>query len=192
MKQLIILLAIIAIPFSGIAQNNYKKLAYNNARNIPWEDSKKLVWSDFKARPDGRVDADAVTAYSISIEPEMQNDRIVLMINNNFLKHESWVKEESDHLLTHEQGHFNIAEIYVRKLRMEINALEYSQSLQDEIDVIYERIFNELDQMQQKYDRETNLSRNKNAQKSWDVWMERQLRSLEAYKFPAVIIDLPE
>lgn len=102
-----------------------------------------------------------------------------------FFPDKSWViqRDITPELLKHENLHFDIAEVYVRKLRKAMREIsfesnefhEYSHSIQNQILL-------EFRMAQLLYDAETNHSHNREEQKKWEIKIARELQELEAWR----------
>jgi len=156
---------------------------------IPWSDSCKLVWSDFQARPNQDSDAVAITASGITFNYSIKKTgkRIVSYkthVNAHFYPKKSWFKPSltDSHILSHEQHHFNITELFARKFRQRVANVEVSQSLIKELDQIHYDINAELSNLQKQYDKETDFSRNFGQQALWQKRIEIELAALESFK----------
>ena len=78
---------------------------------ILWDQSRKLTWNDYKANPEpGNDDAAATTTY-LGIEYNITSSSFSYRIQSRFSKTRSWGRYKDDYVLSHEQGHFDIAEI---------------------------------------------------------------------------------
>jgi len=153
---------------------------YNGSEDeIIWDRNNKLSWDNFNGiPPKDSLNFDALTYYGYKYSLKTINN-LPISFNSYlfFRKNKSWVRIKTPLLLNHEQGHFDIAEIYLRKFRKEIfyNANNI-HSLKD-CDEIYYRSTIELDSLQYIYDIETNYSRNSDGQQRWDdsikVWLDR-------------------
>jgi predicted secreted Zn-dependent protease len=95
-------------------------------------------------------------------------------------------------VLRHEQKHFDIVELYARKLRKLINANNYSSAIELTIksDSLYAIIDKEMDVYQDKYDDETDGSMNGEQQRAWEKKITNEISELEAYKNKSSIIYL--
>jgi predicted secreted Zn-dependent protease len=72
------------------------------------------------------------------------------------------------HVLKHEQGHFDIAEIFARKLFRQMTEYRYNnRTYKEDLTAIYDNIVAEKAKMQGDYDRETNHSLNRYKQNEW-------------------------
>jgi hypothetical protein len=147
-----------------------------NAQDIQWSASSKLSWSDFKASPDDSNPFFAVTRAGFGYKYNADQDSIHVTTSTNFKPAQSWVKKPSDHLLIHEQLHFDIAE-YFRRIFIEriskatIAFGNAKQSLPD----LYSQTIAELRKEQLKYDEETNHSINKELQEKWRLKYQEKL-----------------
>ena len=90
-------------------------------------------------------------------------------VSANFNKNTSWCRKEyqSETLLKHEQLHFDIAELFARKLKLAFSNYSYSRNYQNEILEIFEEKKLEYHAMQRRYDEETEHSLNMFKQKEW-------------------------
>jgi hypothetical protein len=92
---------------------------------IPWRANRKLTWDDFtKKRDNGPNGLKALTTAGIGVEFECNGPEPRIVVKCNFRKKESWTRTtESDVLLAHEQLHFDVTELYARKLRQKLSEL---------------------------------------------------------------------
>ncbi len=79
-------------------------------------------------------------------------------------------------ILKHEQGHFDITEIFARKLHASIGNLKPSKkTIEKNVSQLAEKIIQQKNDFQKKYDAETNFGMNKEAQKIWEKIIEKEL-----------------
>ncbi|HVK46985.1 MAG TPA: DUF922 domain-containing protein, partial [Pseudobacter sp.] len=150
--------------------------------SIPWSETRKLGWGDFKARPDPSSANAAMTNSIINIEFNFDDTSLDYTINCRFDKNRSWVKVRTIPVLQHEQGHFDIAEIYARKLAREMSGYKFNPvTVKDDVNNIYDRIMKVYQQEQQQYDLQTDFSRNKEKQAEWLNRIAADLKSLQAF-----------
>ncbi|WP_449274498.1 DUF922 domain-containing protein [Lacinutrix neustonica] len=88
----------------------------------------------------------------------------------------------NDHILAHEQLHFDITELNVRYLREKIERLKISPTVAQELDGYHEKANASLEKMQKKYDTESHFSINKIGQAKWKSFVEKELLRLERFK----------
>jgi len=92
---------------------------YLRKRFISWEQDRKLTWKDFKgSQPEG-FHHNAGTACFYKYSEKLVKDSIEIEMDNCFSIYSSFVLRGHDnsYILNHEQRHFDINEIYVRRIR---------------------------------------------------------------------------
>jgi predicted secreted Zn-dependent protease len=101
-----------------------------------------------------------------------------------FYPNDSWKRKKKKGVLVHEQRHFDIVELFARKLRKQIQSGTYKDynDLVEKIERYYDQTDRELDAYQDKYDRMTNHSRNSRRQAKWNSKVEMELDGLSDYK----------
>lgn len=157
---------------------------------LSWDASYKLSWLDFKAKPNMNDGAVAITAsgitFGFSITQTDKNEVVSFTtdVHAHFYPEASWYKIEraDNHILGHEQLHFDITELYARKFRYQISQLDISNSIRKQLKKTHNTINTELSQMQTKYDNETDYSRNFESQAKWDVFVNAELDKYSKYK----------
>jgi hypothetical protein len=164
-----------------LAQSNSKSSS-GDSKLIEWNASGRLSWQDFQGVPPEDAANAALTSSGILINFNYNNRSLSYNITCNFDKTKSWGRIRNDHILAHEQGHFDITEIHARKLYKSLKAYRFRQStVSNDIHEIYQGIVNDLQQMQNDYDRETDHSRNLYQQKIWLDKIQAELRNYEDY-----------
>ena len=156
---------------------------------IPWSESYMLVWSDFQGPPKVDSDAVATTASGITFSYSIKKTSVRVMsfqaqIYAHFYPEKSWYKPNhaDNHILSHEQYHFNITELFARKFRQRVAQVEVSQSLSIKLDQIHQDINMELSEFQELYDAETNYSRNFEQQVIWQKRIDEALENSSKFK----------
>ncbi len=171
-KLVLVLLIGIASVQYGYAQKDSQ---------IQWSEDYQLQWSDFKSLPDKSTNLKAMTSSGINFGIQCIEGQLDLEIGCYFDKYQSWVKEgPSDELLEHERLHFDITELYTRKLIKKLVALKdpCGRDL-EKMQQIYNENFEEYDAYQNRYDKETKHSIDTEKQKYWE---ELVAQELERYK----------
>jgi len=147
---------------------------------IKWSSDRKLRWSDYLAQPDTRSGAAATTSTQIGFEYHIRNNNLTYTITCKFSKAKSWGRYKNDYILSHEQGHFDIAEIFTRKLVKSLREYSFTaSSYKNDLRKIYSDTMQDKEKLQQQYDNETDYSRNKPEQ---EVWLKKIKSMLEEYK----------
>lgn len=152
---------------------------------IYWTDSIKLVWDDFRGHPQKSNPSAAISHCSISFDIAVKNDTAIIHVYNTFNKQKSWVKKGSknDYILNHEQKHFDISEVFARKLRKQLLEEEFEFStIQKKLTKIVENIYKEAEKYQNLYDKETKHSLIKEKQEEYDLLIENQLKEFDNFK----------
>lgn len=149
---------------------------------IPWNISGRLKWADFKGTPPGNALNAALTSSSISLGYSSNGESLTFTIGCDFDKSKSWGRVQNDLILTHEQGHFDISEIYARRLNKAMNQYRYnSATVSSDVNAIYQHVMQDLQQRQNEYDAETDHSRNVPVQRKWLSVIDDELTGLEKY-----------
>ncbi len=148
-----------------------------DAEYIPWLEERMLTWEDFQSTPKRYTDAVASTSTSLGVAYQLRNGKLTYQITCNFSKKKSWGLLKTDYILAHEQAHFDITEIYARKLHQALQRYWFDRrSFKQDINHIYQQIVKEKESIQEAYDGESDHSRNKKRQIEWlekiDVMLE--------------------
>jgi len=169
-----------AFLFIFLALANLSFAQSKNEELLDWSASRKLTWNDYKASPDPNSDAAASTTSYLAIEYNISSSSFGYKIQSRFSKTRSWGLHKTAYILTHEQGHFDIAEIFARKLNKEMSEYKFNKrTYQQDLNKIYNKILDEKEKMQNDYDKETNHSIKKEEQADW---LKKIAKMLEEYK----------
>lgn len=150
---------------------------------IYWNPNRKLNWEDFKGKADNNTNLLAMTQAGIGYEVACNGGNLYLKIFCYFNVKKSWAKEkDSQQLLQHEQLHFDITELYTRKLRKKLSEVAdpCGKNIK-ELNKIYQSNFNDCASEQDRYDKETNHSLNELKQKDWEERITKELKELEKF-----------
>ena len=150
---------------------------------IEWDKNRKLTWSDFKGKPNKLSRNEALTDSGMSIGLSCDGQSSEVTIECFFDPKQSWVKDEkSDYLLAHEQLHFDITELFVRKLRKQLDQIGNDcQELNDHIEEYYNKNYKAFVAYQHAYDSESRHSIDKEKQAYWEKKVARELEQLKPY-----------
>lgn len=141
---------------------------------IKWDEKRPLAWKDFSSAVDSFSKHYANTKTSLNYQYHIHYHNgdytLTFTVECLFLPNGSWCKpyKQTDALLHHEQLHFDIQELYARKLMAAFNARTYTANYITEVKTIYDAIAKEASTMQANYDNETRFSENRNAQLKWE------------------------
>ncbi len=160
-------------------------LAYSQSSSdtIFWSNNYKLVWSDFQGIPDTPSKYGAVSNPIIKYHLSSNEDSFKVKVICFFIKSSSWSKfKNSDTLLMHEQGHFDISEIFARKLRKEFAEYKFNyRTVGHDIDKLFRINKQQCLEMDSLYDKETNLSRYGKQQIIWQNKIKLELDKLQKF-----------
>lgn len=150
---------------------------------IHWRPDYKLKWEDFKGKPDSSSQFGAISypgiKYSLSANEDSFNVKVICF----FIKSRSWSKlKSSDTLLMHEQVHFDIAELFARRLRKAFAEYKFNYpTVGKDIDNLFLLNKQERAKMDTLYDKETDFSRNRKQQLLWNKKIKTELDKLKKY-----------
>lgn len=124
--------------------SSMKSIEINNIlqddNKILWSSDRRLKWEDFKGTPDTiNFNAEAVTSSQIEvIDGYFENGVPKYVVECYFIKNKSWTKTQDKYTLSHEQLHFDIHELFTRKIRKSFDSLNVLKVQKQET---YNKIF---------------------------------------------------
>jgi hypothetical protein len=174
---------------------------------MPWSATRPLRWGDFHGVPRQGGDEAAKTAYGIYYAWKCRGRAFEFRAVAAFHTQESWVQPavvsdsaEGPRTLGHEQTHFDIAEVYARRMRRHFRELgggggggrppprgpgrrprrapppqPCAQSDAD-LSAAAQRLLEEEKAMQRRYDAETAHGLRRREQAAWETEIRRQLQ----------------
>lgn len=151
--------------------------------SILWQPKGRLSWANFKAKPIERSMVAATTASGLTYQfsTTETNGKYVLdyVVSTYFYPNRSWYQPKicDEVILSHEQLHFDISELFARKMRKIMDTTNFTKNVKAEVKAIYRQVNKELAEFQQLYDQETNYSRNVEQQLSWNQKIKDALRN---------------
>ena len=150
---------------------------------IVWSKNRKLNWNDFqKAVHKETKGAQSDIGINVLSIPTKNNPYNYVVISY-FYKLRSSVTSRKPQILKHEQLHFDIAELFARKMRTKIKQLnkekfdldKYNKSIDD----IYQKYF----LYQEIFDKEAGHSVLIENQHYWEKKIARELKEMESFQF---------
>jgi hypothetical protein len=173
MKTLFCLLAVTLLRIFPLGQDSSL---------IEWNAERKLNWNDFKAAPDPGSPNAALTYSIIKYDFSYnETDGLLFHIHCEFDKNISWGKTKTDYILSHEQGHFDITEIFARKLNKAFKEYKPASNVKKDVNKIYLDTMHQLGDRQSQYDKETNSSINIAEQERWLKKIKDELKELVGF-----------
>ena len=149
---------------------------------IQWRSNYKLKWKDFQGMTDSNSIGDAGTSSGFGYKSSFYKDSVLIFnVYAVFFKNVSWVKSNymDPSILNHEQGHFDITEVFARKLNIAFKKHKFNKAImQKDAEKIYNEVKTNANMTQALYDKETMHSINDRKQKEWDIKIARWLKSI--------------
>ena len=160
------------------------------SQKLVWKEGTKLNWSLFKS-PENKMESDStIVSYSscglrYTAFKDKANNKMKVRIDATFDPSKSWKhpSKTKNLKINHEQGHFDIAELYARKLRKEFKEnVKTEKDYQFKFKLIYQMLYGEFLDYQDYYDKITKRGTDAAKQNELEVEIKSQLKKLEAYK----------
>lgn len=170
----------IAIIIIMMIASSAAKIRAQGSSSVEW--GTPIDYKDFEATP-GLYDT-AAANISVTILLGYSNTRtgflkfkVVAVMD----KRESWIKDEfrKDHILKHEQGHFDIAHIYAKKLETSLKQKQYTSGDIATLNRVYDRHLEEMNGLQVRYDIETKGGWDLLAQSKWRRFIQSELKEMK-------------
>lgn len=175
MKSVLIAIAL-SITFLSHSQNL-----------ISWVSDYRLKVEDFAAPipANAKESIKGLTNAIIDVNYEQKGDAVQVSVECFFRKSESWIKNNMNqtYVLAHEQGHFDIAEIYARKIRKKLQATKlHKKNGAEQIKKIWDKLYKSYLKEQDKYDKATSHSFKEKQQQEWVNKIAKEIKKLDDYK----------
>ena len=146
---------------------------------ISWSENRKLSWDDFKGEVSEKSSFDTESYCSIIYQTSLVSvfTKAKLVVTNTFDCTKTWVRadKKTDSILNHEQRHFDLCEVYTRKLKAELTKQNIHASSGKAIDEVFLEFEKQYNEAQRKYDEETHHGTEVIAQSGWDSYIDLQL-----------------
>lgn len=209
MKTRIFIFLLLALPFLSVAQLNpiltppqkeTKKDDHGHKmtpqpEKINWNKSRKLSWKDFKGKWD---DKKSFTCYSFittsfNYYETKKADSLCVEMEATFYPTDSYAKEDTKTKarLEHEQGVFDLYEIWARQMKKSIMSTKFSKhSYSVYLKNMYKANLQNRNTEISKYRNETKNGSDPVKQKEWNAKIKKELLSLEPYKAGTIRIPI--
>ena len=169
-RLIIVLLVLSSFTPPGHAQHSSSR-----------EWGKPIVFSDFESAPDdadtaaANISVTIVLGYSIMWNGNLKFRAVAVMD-----KDKSWIKGafKNEAVLKHEQGHFDIAQIYAKKLETTLKNRRYTRKDIGLLEAIYDQFLGMMNDLQIRYDQETGGGMNSTAQSLWRKFIQQELEGV--------------
>lgn len=150
---------------------------------LEWNEFYELSWDDFQAAATPETFGDAGTAVQIKAKPYLVGKEIHYDVKAYFNRKKSWARDRSPSLLSHERLHFDIAELYARKIRKKIRALADQGNNDPAVyNEAIKKLLMESNHEDERYDKETLHGALQERQRIWEKEIRLELKHLERFK----------
>ncbi len=150
-----------------------------------WQKNRMLTWNDYQGKPQHRFAA-ASTVYSMYRFISTDSiGNIIATVQALFYPKDSWKgRYIDDALLAHEQKHYDIVELYARKLRKQLTQIKVKneEDARQKLEDLHKTIDDEMDAYQDKYDKESHYSMAHDEQQAWIKKIDDAIEVLSDYK----------
>jgi hypothetical protein len=154
----------------------------NNDNIIVWSKAKKLTWNDFQGKISKDKTYEIINVYkereedaarsrvAIALYYECEGNKANHIVKAEFEKNNSWYSPQykTEEVLSHEQLHFDITELYARRLRTKLEMLK-NPCDKPAVGTLYQANEKEFVEFTKQYDIETSHGVNKQKQSEWDT-----------------------
>lgn len=192
MKHFLLGYLFLIFSISAFSQNATIRPNIRKFKNdtIIWKSDSLLKKEDFKSRakPNGPLGFTASGMFLYSGESAGQ---LIIYVEALFVKSKSYITKYSEYVLKHEQIHFDICELYARKLRKKLTETNFKKvkKIQVEINDMYSNVSSQLQKEQEKYDKDTEHGLNSAKQSIWSEEIRKQIQALDEYKLSGIDIS---
>ena len=158
-------------------------------KEIEWTFNRKLTWEDFKGNHKSISNPnDAAQTYSgfgFQTNYVTVFTKTKIFVANTFTCNLSWVRPDQKNradLLEHEQGHFDLCEVYARQLRKKLQDKKLTVfNLNTDANIIFKDVYALYLDRQELYEKETNYGLNTQKQIEWTKTISSELNELNNY-----------
>jgi hypothetical protein len=160
-------------------------LAQSAQDSVYWRADRPLQWADFQGTAEDVPIFGARTFTSLKYKLHDNDTSCNVTVLCVFLKKVSWQQPQhaTIYKLKHEQIHFDISELFARKLRRAYCHYHYSrETVQEDVADIFVQICAEKTAFNKQYDEETCHSLNKDKQREWRSKVTAMLDELKEYQ----------
>jgi hypothetical protein len=153
---------------------------------IAWSARRRLAWNDFQGSPPSEGAEGAKISYTLYSGWKCRGDVFEFRVIAGFRPRLSWVKAivlsdttQRRTVLGHEQTHFDLAEVHARRMQRAFGDLARPCAKTDaELSALAQRLAQEENAEQRRYDAETNHGLLADQQAAWSRDVARRLGGL--------------
>lgn len=177
-----ILIAILFWGFSSVETTEISKSI------ILWSETNKITFSDFKGIPDKNSKYEAISHVGINYNYSYNDEGFKVTVHSTFNKDSSWIKVNSLRLIYHEQGHFDISELFARKFKAKLANAEFKRKdFIIKLDKFFKNILDEENKFHNQYDLESNFSLDSLNQAKWKLKIDSSLIEYKTFSSDSIV-----
>ncbi len=173
------------LVLAGIFTTTAHAQANTKGGALHWSASRPLVLADFKGHPRPGETHAALTSATIVAEVACKGGQFTGHVQAAFDPTVSWWREPATatpRLLRHEQLHFDITEVYARRLRQKLAAVRVPcAQLGSAFERLAQGVYADWEKAEQQYDHDTNHGLKAEPQAQWEAQVQQQLAELAAW-----------
>lgn len=161
---------------------------------VEWNETFKISLEDYKGRITDTLNY-VNTNCGIYCIPQIIGDSASITIIAYMDKNKSWIRKKyADSLaLTHEQGHFDLTEIYARKFKKRVMSLRLNKrNFTKNIKLIYDTTWEDLQKQHTAYDKATQGGSVEFAQRTWQNYIRENLTLYTPYSTQTIKFPIPD
>ena len=159
---------------------------------LVWSRKEPPSWKDFRGPARRGTTTAAQTSSGVTYLIQCRSSHLGFAVLATFSPRESWVRPDipgnsaaSRQSLRHERTHFDITELFARRLRRALAAAErICPGREDNVRKMFDGLADDSRHEQERYDRETAHGMSRDAQARWERLVRARLDSLARYADP--------
>jgi len=152
-----------------------------------WNINSPLTWDDYQ-KPEKGSNNERSVSHTFCGERWVYKRSDSVSYNFKFkvkcvmVKNLSWVHPDykTPELLHHEQLHFDLSEYFARQLLVAFQSAKYTSNFREEMKEVRHKVTLQRNDMQERYDNQTNHSKNKDMQAKWELYVKHLLNTNES------------
>jgi hypothetical protein len=153
--------------------------------SLHWSANRPLVLADFEGRPRPGESHAALTSATMVAKVACRSNQFTGSVQAAFDPTRSWVRDPATmtaKLLHHEQLHFDITEVYARRLRQKLTSANIPcAQLGPTFERLSQGVYADWEKAESQYDVDTNHGLKPAQQAQWDAQVQQQLAELAAF-----------
>jgi len=154
----------------------------NSSDEIKWSSNRKLSYDDFAGPVPSSSPWAANTSSNIFFSYDFTNKELRnVVVYSSFSQSKSWMKKKIPEVLRHEQLHFDITELYARKLYTDASKLIGKENAENQLKQIFKDANIACSEVQNQYDDESGHGVSAEKQESWEKKIAQQLSETSVY-----------